>query len=175
MGFRAGSIADVAELDHANETIEDQQYDSAQFTHANRGSGDYEADILEHVDEGFGNKQVMGLDPNDAAVHRHSAHRHELHLHGSVPSSRSPVGVLIFGAVLLHLLGLALWIRAWWREKNKKRDPTMRSISPAPPVKVNCSYDMDSMKKSRSIPRNIEMALKGLDLHGLAGLKPSRP
>jgi hypothetical protein len=86
----------------------------------------------------------------------HHAHRHDLpertHVGAHLVSS------LIWGLVILHLLALAVWLRAWWRQKRSK-DPTMRAHA-GPPDKVTCSYDMD---KSFGIPK-IELPMKGKGL-----------
>lgn len=107
----------------------------------------------------------------------HQIHRHELTNKDGVSRYGSSISTLIFAIVMLHLLGLAVWIRAWWRQK-KVRQSTMRSYSPSPPTKVSASYDMDGyMRRTSSVPRKMaEMAalVKGLDLKGLAGLKPGQ-
>lgn len=86
----------------------------------------------------------------------HHAHRHDLpertHVGAHLVSS------LIWGLVILHLLALAVWLRAWWRQRRSK-DPTMRAYQ-GPPDKVTCSYDMD---KTFGMPK-IERPLKALNL-----------
>jgi hypothetical protein len=70
------------------------------------------------------------------------SHRHELHERAPADQGHSLVGGLIWSLVVVHVLLLIVLIAAWWRQKRSK-DPTMRSLTPGPPQKVGCSYDMD--------------------------------
>lgn len=134
-----------------------------------------------HLDEEGSKNVVVGEGTSlsnlaDRLSHRQS-HRHQLPDKPSSFGYETPVRGLIFVVVILHLLGLFLWLRAWLRQKRSKAPP-VRSYSPSPPAKVSASYDMDGyMKRTSSVPRRIaEMAslVKGLDLKGLGGLKPSQ-
>lgn len=90
------------------------------------------------------------------------AHRHDLPERNNYATHL--VGILIWVLVIIHLLAVVVWLRAWWKQKrSSKKDPTMRSLIPAPPQKVTCSYDMD---KTFSMPK-IELAnlpIKALSL-----------
>ena len=99
------------------------------------------------------------------AQHGQHAHRHELPERSQYATHL--VGILIWVLVIVHLLAVAVWLRAWWRQKRSSKDPTMRSLIPPPPQKVTCSYDMD---KAFSMPK-IELA--NLPIKALA-LKKSK-
>ena len=90
-----------------------------------------------------------------ATAHRFDlADRHERvrHEHGS------PVRGILWAVVLLHLLALAVWLRAWLRQR-KLKDPVMKGHQVGPPQKQSCSYDLDK----NFLPR-IELPIKALNM-----------
>lgn len=87
----------------------------------------------------------------------HLAHRHELY--NSRHESHAVVSGIIWALVVLHLVGLVVWLRAWNRQRRSK-DPTMKAhILAAPPQKVACNYDLDKTY----LPK-IELPMKALSL-----------
>ena len=113
-----------------------------------------------HLDTDLGrtyDAQDSGVVASSVAGAGVGAQHARLHRH-DMPTNLergSPVGAIIWALVLLHLVGLAVWLRAWWRQPRTK-DPTMRH--PTPPTKQSCTYDMD---KAFAIPK-IELPLKAL-------------
>lgn len=112
-----------------------------------------------------GNSNTISSLSSSSASHLNSNNNHHPHRHELANADRQNqfatrlVGGVIWLLVILHILALVIWIRAWMRQR-KSKDPTMRAFATGPPQKVGCSYDMD---KSFSIPK-IELPIKGLAL-----------
>ena len=106
---------------------------------------------------GDGGDSILGAQQGQHGRLAHHAHRHDLP--ERTHYAQNLVGGIIWVLVILHVLALLVWLRAWWRQKRSK-DPTMRALTPGPPQKVTCSYDMD---KAFSIPK-IELPIKSLGL-----------
>lgn len=136
----------------------------------------FSADSNENI-EHAGRKRSDGIDHGrNIRYPQNSKKEHQLALHGQAQHAHRHdlpersnyathlVAILIWVLVIIHLLAVLVWLRAWWKQKrSSKKDPTMRSLIPAPPQKVTCSYDMD---KTFSMPK-IELAnlpIKALSL-----------
>lgn len=125
-------------------------------TASNRGGGG----------NGGGGSNSLGLQGVTKDSHAAQlSHRHDLHERITTHADgHGFVGGLIWALVVVHVLLLLILIAAWWRQRRSK-DPTMRSLTPGPPQKVGCSYDMD---KSFSIPK---IELGNLPIKALKTLK----
>jgi len=98
-----------------------------------------------------------------------SSHRHDLRESSNAlhTEGQSLVGGLIWALVVVHIVLVLVLFAAWWRQKRSK-DPTMRSLTPGPPQKVGCSYDMD---KSYALPK---IELGNLPMKALKTLKQAK-
>jgi len=107
-----------------------------------------------------GSSSASAVVSSDGGAVTASARMHHRREIPETLEQHSPVGSIIWALVILHFLALAVWLRAWWRQKRAK-DPTMRTAAKtAPPQKQTCTYDMD---KSYAIPK-IELPIKALKL-----------
>lgn len=70
---------------------------------------------------------------------------------------RSPVRTLLLLLLILHVVGILVWIRVWLRDRHIKAARMGKSTPP--PQRQSCTYDVDSRFISK-----IELPLKALKL-----------
>jgi hypothetical protein len=121
--------------------------------------GLYEVDDGDAMDSFLLSKEVPLVKQSLVKDSRlHLAHRHELP--NSRHESHAVVSGIIWALVILHLVGLVVWLRAWNRQRRSKDGPTMKAhVTATPPQKVACSYDLD-----KAFLPKIELPMKALNL-----------
>jgi hypothetical protein len=71
--------------------------------------------------------------------------------------SQSPAKKLLLLLLVLHLLGILIWLRVWLRDRKVKAARTGKNTPP--PQKQSCTYDIDNRYISK-----LELPLKALKL-----------
>lgn len=145
--IRTGVEFDILKRDAINQKQDEKLFDMAH--------GMEKLSLMDSRDQHTGDAAEFETVRNLGIAHRFDlADRHERvhHEHGS------PVKGILWAVLILHLLALAVWLRAWLRQR-KVKDPVMKAHLVGPPQKQSCSYDLDK----NFLPR-IELPIKALNM-----------
>ena len=146
-GTRNGVEFDILKRNAINRKQDDKLFDTA--------DGMEELSLLDARNQHTSDAAKLDAVRNLGIAHRYDlADRHERvhHEHGS------PVKGILWAVLILHLFALAVWLRAWLRQR-KVKDPVMKAHLVGPPQKQSCSYDLD-----KSFLPRIELPIKALNM-----------